>query len=222
MLLENKWKDKVDDKIFIYLEKSIERRISKNIKSPYLPTCVSKTILKKRLDKNGSVIFDEIVLSGLSFSRTTAKRDLDKTDCFWFDCFLNLDHDEKLCILIYADPFQEFVSKEEVDKFLNQFKLKPRDYTRILEDSVLKLQRYAEERNLVIVIEDNILRGWIKIAEFWRCSVPHIRKLAVKFELPIVQIEGEVFAFKEKLEEKRKEIMENKNNFVYNKKRTKI
>lgn len=209
----------IDEKVMNLLEKAIERKISSVVKSPYLPSHSSKTICTKVINKLDKAIYIFKTIEGLEVSRSTKRKDIDKIDCFWFDVFLNLDHNEKLCVLIYIDPFHEFMDKNDVRDFLSEFKLKYRDYNRILNDAFTKLQKLSEEKGFVESMNEDILKGWQRISEFWGCSIPRMRRLAVKLKLPISFLEGEVFAYKSKLEARRMELMENSENFVYNKKR---
>jgi hypothetical protein len=83
------------------------------------------------------------------------------------------------------------------------------------------MQKRAEERSLVICMDEDVLRGWSNISNYWGVSIITMMKLAVKYELPVVRIEGEVYAFKSKLDEKRVELMNDENNLYYRTKKKK-
>lgn len=216
-MIENKFPDHVHDKILILLERSIERRITKNIKSPFIPNAATKTIVTKKYNKHGEAIYKFEIIEGLELSRSTApKGDYDSVDIFYFDCFLSLTHNEKLSVLVYVDPFNEFGDREYWNVFLQESDFKTtRAYNFTLSKAFFKLQKLAEERNLVPKMDLDELRGWNEISSYWGCSVKTMMKLAKKHRLPIVFIEGNVYSLKSKLSERKKEFYDNEDNFVW-------
>ena len=62
MFLINRWSNKVDDKIFVLLEKWVEKRICSICKTPYLPVETERYIVEKKYNRFGVAIFETILL----------------------------------------------------------------------------------------------------------------------------------------------------------------
>jgi hypothetical protein len=214
-MLENKWPDSVSDKVFNLLSKAIERKICKIIKSPYIPTTVERNVLQKRYNKHGMAIFDEIKYEGIECSRSTKPHDLDDVDIFWFDCFLNLTESERISILAYVDPLNEFSEKEIWNEFIQKEFKTTRSYNLTIGRAVFKLQKLAEELGLVRVMNVDELKGWDAISGYWNVSVKTMKKLVHKHRLPVIYLEGNVYALKSKLDDRKMEIYSDKQNYVW-------
>jgi len=214
-MLENKWQDTVSDKIFSLLSKALERRICKNIKSPYIPTTVERTVFEKRYNKLGIAIFDEVKYDGIECSRSTRPIDLDDVDIFWFDCFLNLTDIERLSILAYVDPFNEFAEKEMWTSFIKKEFKTTRTYNFTVGGAFFKLQKLAEGIGLVRVMSVDELKGWDAISGYWNVSVKTMKKLVHKHRLPVIYLEGNVYALKSKLDDRKMAIYSDNQNYVW-------
>lgn len=189
MQIENRWKDYIDDQTLNLLGKSIERKIRSSVpRGAFLPNEARKYEVVKKINKYGKAIFSFIEHEGLENSRSTAPKFYDNVDSFYFDVFLNLIETEKIVILSYLDPLDEFKSMksdEWIDllKFLN-FKDNG-TYEKELENCMKKMQKLAEEKRLVRKMIQGRIETWEKIAVFMNRSVPTVMKMALDEDDPL-------------------------------------
>ena len=155
MFLINRWSNKVDDKIFVLLEKWVEKRICSICKTPYLPVETERYIVEKKYNRFGVAIFETILLKGVENTPGTKQHDITEVDIFGFDVFLNLDEIEQICVLAYIDPFDELKGKENWKEFLDKVNIRGGgEYDRILRNSFINMQNMAQNIGLVDPIEE--------------------------------------------------------------------
>lgn len=217
MAITNNWKDFVSDKVLVLLERSIERRVCDAVKHPFIPSSGERYIFHKKYNKLGEAVFHVEVKTGIELSQSTKKRDMDNIDVFWFDCFLSLGEKERLAVIGYVDPFHELQDRNDFIAFVKETDLNStRGFNQILEDAMFKLQKYASQRGIVEKMDsDTELRGWKSIADYWGTSIPTMMKIVFNMKLPVIYVDGGVFALKSKLDEARMKLYQDEGNYIW-------